>query len=78
MLAIHVAAPTRVLNSCRSKGRLDCVRVRAVVHEHGNLQACLMARLRNEFIHNRLYEHKQRRRCEAERPSVAVEEWAVR
>ena len=59
------------------KGKPDCVRVRAVVHEHGDLQACVVARLRNEFIDTRLYERKQRRRCEAERLGVAVEERAV-
>ena len=59
------------------KGKPDCVRVRAVVHEHGDLQACVVARLRNEFIDTRLYERKQRKTCEAERPGVAVEECAV-
>ena len=34
------------------------VRVRAVVHEHGNLQACVVARLGNELIRTRLYEAK--------------------
>ena len=51
--------------------------MRAVIHEHGDLQACVVARLRNEFIDTRLYERKQRKTCEAERPGVAVEECAV-
>ena len=59
------------------KGKPDCMRARAVVHEHSDLQVCIVARLRNEFMNTRLYERKQRKTCEAERPGVAVEECAV-
>ena len=59
------------------KGKLDYVCAHAVVHEHVDLQAWVVARLGNEFIRTRLYEAKQRRTCEAERPGVAVEECAV-
>ena len=62
---------------CRMGRANYTVRVRAVVHEHSDLQACVVARLGNEFIHPLLYEAKRRRRCEAERPGVAVEECAV-
>ena len=61
---------------CRMGRANYTVRVRAVVHEHSDLQACVVARLGNEFIRNRLYEAK-RRRCEAEKLGVAVEECAV-